>query len=274
MPKAKDFLYSNPPLIEVISEVRWETTPIAALPGASIDPHFLIFNKNFSARLKKAGFEYVKRIIPEEIPIELTSENPIFRYRKAKNAWPLYQTGPGLFTANIVPPYKGWKEFKKFLDQGLTHLYSSYPLPQEYLRIKRLELRYMDGFQAQHGSIKRYPEFLEDHLGIKLRLPKLPDKQELAASLIGEIRIPLPKIDNSYGIITVKPGVITKNEKKNEAIIMELIIRKNDFSTHFQKRNVVSWFNKAHSLLHSWFDKVCSDELKETFGEKREIPSK
>lgn len=273
MAKAKDFVYSTPPLIEVISEVRWETTPVAAIPGASIDPHFSVFNKKFSDRLKKAGFASVQRVVPEEIPIELTSGNPIFRFRKAKNSWPLYQNGPGLFTANIVPPYKGWKEFKKFLDEGLTHLYSSYPMPNEYLRIKRLELRYMDAFQAQHGAIKRYPEFLEEHLGIHLRLPNLSNKEAMAASLIGEIHIPLPKIDKSVGIISIKPGRITKNDKQTEAIIMELIIRKNEFSPHFKKQNVVSWFNKAHTLLHSWFDSVSSDELKGTFGEKREISS-
>ncbi|GJL64392.1 MAG: hypothetical protein NPIRA04_30460 [Nitrospirales bacterium] len=273
MAKAKDFVYSTPPLVEVISEVRWETTPVEAIPGASIDPHFLVFNKKFSDRLKKTGFEHVQRVVPDGVPIELTSGNPIFRFRKAKNAWPLYQSGPGLFTANIVPPYKGWKEFKKFLDEGLTHLYSSYPLPNEYLRIKRLELRYMDAFQAKHGAIKRYPEFLEEHLGIVLRLPNLSDKEAMAASLIGDIHIPLPNIDNSLGIISLKTGQITKNDKKTEAIIMELIIRKNEFSPQFNKRNIVSWFNKGHSLLHKWFDQVCSDELKATFGEKRELSS-
>lgn len=273
MATAKDFVYSTPPLIEVISEVRWATTPVAAIPGASIDPHFLVFNKKFSDRLKKTGFEYVQRVVPEEVPIELTSGNPIFRFRKAKNAWPLYQTGPGLFTANIVPPYQGWKEFKKYLDQGLTHLYSSYPMPNDYLRIKRLELRYMDGFQVQEGAIKRYSEFLEDHLGIVLRLPNLSENEARVASLIGDIQIPLPKMENSLGIISIKPGRIKKNDKKNEAIIMELIIRKNEFSPQFKKQNIVSWFNKAHTLLHKWFDNMCSDDLKATFGEKREIPS-
>jgi uncharacterized protein (TIGR04255 family) len=273
MAKAKDFVYSTPPLIEVISEVRWGTTPVVAIPGASIDPHFSLFNKKFSNRVKKTGFEYVEQIVPDEVPIELTSGNPIFRFRKAKNAWPLYQTGPGLFTANIVPPYKGWKEYKKFLDQGLAHLYSSYPMPNDYLRIKKLELRYMDGFQVQHGAINRYPEFLEKHLGIQLRMPNLPDKESMAASLIGEIHIPLPNIQNSLGIISIKPAQITRNDKKNEAIIMELIIRKNEFPQQFNKRNIVSWFNKAHTFLHKWFDRVCSDELKATFGEKREISS-
>ena len=272
MATAKDFVYSTPPLIEVISEVRWETTPVAAIPGASIDPHFLVFNKKFSDRLKKIGFGYVQRLVPEEVPIELTSGNPIFRFRKAKNAWPLYQNGPGLFTANIIPPYKGWKEFKKFLDEGLTHLYSSYPMPNEYLRIKRLELRYMDAFQVQHGAIKRYSEFLEDHLGIVLRLPNLSDKEAMAASLIGDIHIPLPNM-KSLGIISIKPGQITQKDKKNEAIIMELIIRKNEFPPQFNKRNIVSWFDKGHSLLHKWFGQVCSDELKVTFGEKKEISS-
>jgi uncharacterized protein (TIGR04255 family) len=274
MAKAKDFVYSTPPLVEVISEVRWETTPVAAIPGASIDPHFLVFNKKFSERLNKTGFEHVQRVVPEEVPIELTSGNPIFRFRKAQNAWPLYQNGPGLFTANIIPPYKGWKEFKKFLDEGLTHLYSSYPMPNEYLRIKRLELRYMDAFLAEHGAIKEYPNFLEKHLGISLQLPNLSNKEATTASFIGNIHIPLPNVENSVGIISIKPGLITKNDKKKEAIIMELIIRKNEFSPQFKKKNIVSWFNKAHTQLHSWFDKVCSDELKETFGEKREIPSK
>ncbi len=271
MAKTKDFIYTSPPLIEVISEVRWETTPVAAIPGASIDPHFPVFNKKFSDRVKKNGFEFVKRVVPQEIPIEYTGGSPIFRYRKTKNSWPLYQTGPGLFTANIVPPYNGWKEFKKYLDEGVTHLYSSYPLPQEYLRIKRLELRYMDGFLPTHGPIKRYPEFLEDYLGIQLRMPNFPIKEAAAASFIGEIHIPLPNLDKSLGIITIKPGQVTKNEKRSDAIIMELIIRKNEFPPQFQKKHVTSWFNKAHAVLHDWFNKkICSKELKGTFGERRE----
>jgi uncharacterized protein (TIGR04255 family) len=104
-------------------------------------------------------------------------------------------------------------------------------------------------------------------------LPNLPDNEAMAASLIGAIHIPLPSIDKSEGIISIKPGQIRRNDKKNEAIIMELIIRKNEFSPQFNKRNIVSWFNKAHTLLHKWFDRVCSDELKATFGGKSEISS-
>ena len=268
MVKKIDFLYPKPPLIEVISEIRWKITPIETIPGASIDPHFLVFRDEFFKRMEKNKFTSRERVVPPGVPIELTSGTPIFRFRKGLKKWPLYQIGPGLFTGNIVPPYGGWKEFKAFLDQGIGYLYQSYPLSKEYLDISRLELRYMDGFQSFHGPIKNYSEFVRDQLGIELELPRLKDVNVGSPRLRGEIVVPLPKLKGSQGIISIKPGQV----KKEDAIIMELIVRKDKFSKKFQKRDILTWFNKAHDILHDWFDSICSKPLKKTFGTKREIP--
>lgn len=267
MAKNRDFLYSNPPLIEVISEVWWKTTRIEAIPGASIDPHFLVFRDEFFKRMKKNTFERRERVVPQAVPIELTSGTPIFRFRKGPNKWPLYQIGPGLFTANIVPPYGGWKEFKKFLDQGITYLYQSYPLSKDYLDISRLELRYMDGFQSNNGPITNYSEFVRDHLGIDLKLPKPSDGKIASPRLIGQIEVSLPNLQGSQGIISVRPGQV----KKKDAILMELVVRRNKFSKKIEKREIVTWFNKAHQVLHNWFGNICSEPLKKTFGNIREI---
>lgn len=267
MSKNKDFLYEHPPLVEVISEIRWNTTPVASIPGMSIDPHFIVFSRKLGEVLNKEGFVNSERLVPEEVPIELTAGNPIYRYRKSPKKWPLYQAGPGLFTSNITPPYDGWGSFKKFLDKGVSHLFNCYPMASEYLDIKSLELRYIDAFSKKNGPVKNYHKFLRDHLGIHVNLSSDLVGDVGKAKLIGDIVIPLPNIDNSIGIISLKPG----KKGKDDAIIMELILRKNEGLDSYTKKDIQSWFNNAHKALHDWFDNLCSQELKKTFGATKEI---
>ena len=79
--------------------------------------------------MHKHGFSFVEELVPPDFPKELAPRQPHFRYRRADETWPLFQLGPGLFTANFVPPYKGWfQEVKPCLMQGVETLLKTYPL--------------------------------------------------------------------------------------------------------------------------------------------------
>ena len=112
----------------MIAEVHWELKTLESNTQARIDTYFDILRDQFLDALKLHGFAHEERLFPKEIPIELLPYKPRLLLRKQKNQWPIFQIGPGLFTANIVPPYLGWKEFRETLVIGLEALVSSYPL--------------------------------------------------------------------------------------------------------------------------------------------------
>jgi uncharacterized protein (TIGR04255 family) len=149
---ASDFLYQNAPLIEVITELHWSLQPLIAIPNAAIDPHFAILSSKFTELARETGFVHVERLLPEQIPLEMMPHRAVFRFRRAAETWPLFQVGPGVFTANIVPPYQGWGDFRQSISSGLDLLLASYPLRPSYFRIEKLELRYIDGFTKRHAS--------------------------------------------------------------------------------------------------------------------------
>lgn len=260
----KDFIYEKPPLIEVIAEIRWKTLPVTAMPGVFIDPHFNAFKNQLDAALKKQGFAYTEKLVEDNIPIELTAGMPLVRYRKAKNQWPLYQAGPGLFTANIVPPYSGWKEFRKHFEKGLKLLLQSYPHSAEFLVFEQLELRYIDGFTGAHGYTGEYSKFLNNELGLDFAFKGIPNISGNKTEFRGEFVVNCENIPESKGIISLQPNII----KNKPAVIMQLIARKQDFKDRMDQASLLEWFDESHIFLKTWFENICSDKLKKSYGKK------
>lgn len=81
------------PLVEVVFELRWEIAEKADL----MQVEYLY--GDIYAELKDK-YPHRERILPIEIPVDLTVNKPVFRYRANKNSYPLIQLGPGLITLN------------------------------------------------------------------------------------------------------------------------------------------------------------------------------
>lgn len=270
VPPMQDFLYDHAPLVEVIAEVHWELKTLESNPQARIDPYFDIFRDQFLDALKSHGFAHEERLFPKEIPIELLPYKPHLLLREQQNQWPLFQIGPGLFTANIIPPYSGWNEFRETLIIGLEALVSSYPLAPKTMNIGRTELRYIDAFTKELG-MDIYDTFLEKDLGISSCLPKkivenfLP-KDRYPESKI-ENRFPSSKPEGSEGILRVSPGMAGDNP----AAIMELICRKVGPRGHQTSTALADWFDSAHFSVRDWFNMITSEELQKRMGPRRAI---
>lgn len=113
-------IFRNPPLIEMIAELRWPTQGQSAvpvvLPGAngSAEAMFL----QWIARMGGLGYEHVERLAPAGFPLPLDA--PVLRV-KPKTGLPqntLFQLGPQLFTANATPPYLSWQDFAPTAREG------------------------------------------------------------------------------------------------------------------------------------------------------------
>lgn len=263
----QDFIYENAPLIEVIAEVRWVLIPLRAIPGAQVDPHFGAFTQEFARAVKLGGYIFDEMIIPPNVPLELFAGQPVRRFRRKPGGWPLFQIGPGLLTANIVPPYKGWAIFREVLSEGLSLLFDAYPLASQYLHINRMELRYIDAFVREHGYDPS-GDFLASNLGIEVRMPDgiVLDSARSSYTNI-EIFLQTNRPENSTGILKFVRGF--KND--NDALIGELVIRQEKILENAEIKFIKTWFDEAHEMLGIWFDVMAKDQLKERMGPKRYI---
>jgi len=265
-----DFVYENPPLVEVIVEVRWLLQPLGVVAGGAVDPHFSAVTEDLTRKLVGMGFSHVEKLVPDMVPLELLAHRPSHRYRKAPETWPLYQLGPGLFTVNIVPPYQGWASFREVVRQGLERLYETYPLAERYLRAERVELRYIDGFTARHG-MKSHAQFVQDYLTLSSKLPDalLDRSLELSGevSAISEFTFPVKGMVQTRGVIKATPGTV----KGEQAAILEFIVRRESPPEFISIDNLVTWFDKAHEEVKEWFTLVTTAELRATFGPTKEV---
>jgi uncharacterized protein (TIGR04255 family) len=267
-----DFLYERAPLVEVIAEVRWALKKVeVGPPDAQIDPYYDLFKEQFLEGAFAKDLPHRHELVPSAIPLELLPAQPRWRLRRSETTWPLVQIGPGILTVNIVPPYNGWKAFRPFLLAAVKELFRCYPLAERTLRISRLHLRYIDGFDERFG-LGRYSEFIQRNLGIQS--PLNDEFLAAAGNQNGDHNFLVQaNFDNrnpplSKGLLQIGPGQMNG---KN-AVIMELHCT-SEFegrdNTDIQK--VGSWFDDAHEAVRTQFDVITTPALKEAMGARNAI---
>ncbi|WP_416898913.1 MAG: TIGR04255 family protein [Minwuia sp.] len=273
MPNPTDFLYKRAPLVEVIYELHWELKAVKVAPDARIDNYFELFAEQFIDWAKKEGFERVDRLIPEDVPLELVPSRPLFRLRKSPDTWPLYQIGPGIFTANIIPPYNGWNDFKAFIKQGISGVVQSYPVSEKTLRFSKAHCRYLDAFDLSFGYQGDVFEYISNNLNLGLHLPQFVQDthavQAKGAQIAFDVRVPIDDPTDSFGFIRVRSG---KN-KSDDAVVVELFCETNGHKYLSNIESILEWNDMAHQVLRNWFDGLISDDLRSKMLPKLPIKS-
>lgn len=264
---SSEYVYANPPLQEVIVEIQWSLTDIRVLPGAKIDPFFKVFLPAITNAFDAIGFSIVENKIPEDVPLELVSYQATRLFRSQPGAWPIYQVGPGVMTANVVPPYGGWSSFRPHVETGLEKLFASYPT--EFLKLERIMLRYINGFAGSHG-MKSPSRFVRDVLKMAAPLPS-----ELAATAKGGIQgilqtgaltFPIAGDEEGKGEILTNVGKL----RDEDAVIMELRAIF-PVSNKRSPSEAIEVLNRAHSFISLWFESLLDSELRAHLGEKTVI---
>lgn len=246
----EEVLLENAPLIEVIAEIRWELVPLGLVPGAAIDPYFDLASKTLTGKLRELGFGIVEPQVPPEVPKELVAGNPINRYRTEQGAWPLYQHGPGVFTCNITPPYKGWTGFRPTLLSGLRALIESYPVPQETLKISSLALRYVDAFTEAHGR-NEAESFLRESLKININLP---DRFSADLNLKSPTSIALDMKFGATRLADTALGLKIQPAQREgvEATLLELNAA-SSMARKSEADEIIEWFDSAKGVVGDAF---------------------
>lgn len=266
-----DYLYENAPLVEVIAELHWSLMTLDSTPDSKIDPHYEAFLEPFLSYATLRELTNREELVPSIVPLELLPNKPRLRLRSAENEWPLVQVGPGIVTANIVPPYQGWRAFQPFLHQLIEALFATYPLAARTLHVEKLQLRYIDAFDESFG-FDRYAQFASYVLEINAPLSEafLAEVfgKDAEYSYLVENRLANTTPEGSHSVIKCSPGTL-RNKK---ALILEMYCESNFPKKHtVGVADVVSWFDEAHKRLHFQFDRLTTPALKELMGEKKEI---
>lgn len=266
--KPKEFVYENAPLREVIVEVHWHLQRLASMPDAAIDPFFQILSGTFARRVADDGYVVSEPRMPTGIPIELLGHQVMTLFRRAPNSWPVYQIGPGVFTANIVPPYDGWSSFKPVIRSGLDHLFEVHP-NRDFLRFSRVELRYMNIFTEAHGLVSA-SQFVRDALKLGIKPPKAVTDTALDGAdgvrNVGTMRFALARPAGGTGIISWNDG--TRGRKP--VVTMDLTVRA-EIDPAAAPVAIVEVLDHAHDSISRWFEGFVQGGLKGKMGEKRQL---
>lgn len=261
-----DFLFESAPLVEVIVEVRWEMIALQAIPGAAVDPLYQRGQQDFLDRLEELGFGHVERLSPPNVPMEMLAGQPVLRVRPAPGRWPLYQLGPGLFTCNIVPPYKGWAAFRSVLEDGLACLYGSVLLGAGAKPIS-VEILYLDAFDAAFGH-DDFGRFVREDLGIRAELPEalvqgLGLDPHAVEPTLG-MTVPLRKPEGARFVLQITKGL----KERRAAAICELRCIANGDGVPARQDAMMEWFDTAHSALRTAFLSMCEPVLERRMGKR------
>ena len=168
-------IFSNPPLIELVAELRWlpgvsnAGAPVSGqvtvqFPIASAEESFEKFRRSVASK----GFVVSERIVPPGFPMLPFSVAQRFRKPSTDENY-VYQIGMGVFSANALPPYRSWDSFRPVVSEGVDTLLASRHASDS--GNVSVILRYLDVFSADLTDGLKSFDFINSVLGIEVRLP-------------------------------------------------------------------------------------------------------
>jgi len=159
----------------------------------------------------------------------------------------LYQIGPGIFSANAVPPYRSWEDFAPKVESGLETLLQTRIASEKTLPFTQVSLRYIDAFRPDLKHGLDTSSFLSE-MGFKLEYPEIITRHIAPGSLPQPFiitRVPVPD-----GSLQISLGDAVLSGERT--IVMDTTLS----SIHPidpSKEAVMTTLNRAHDTIHSIF---------------------
>lgn len=245
--------FVNPPLIELIIELRWLPSAGGDMNAALIK-HEELF-KLYADKISEEGYTQFERLIPSGFPVMVNQ--PVCRYKKkaSDKDTTLYQLGLGIFSINVTPPYISWKVFKPVVEKGIKLFLESCSEiklnDQEFINI--VNMRYINAFQDNLTKGESLYKFINETLGINIGLPNV--LKELVSSqdeIKPFLRLSIPlKSEHQEMTLGLGEGLLNNNR----AIIMDIIVSttKNISS---DTNEIIIVLEMAQANIHNTFMKL------------------
>jgi len=261
---AMSFTFASAPLAEIIVEVKWSDPSAFTFPGApvqmsmvqpsnSVDEFFM----RFGGVAYSAGFKQAERLVPPGFPSMVGQV--VYRYRPpadfenelARSA--LWQVGPGVFTANAVPPYKSWTEFSPLVKAGVEALIETRPERERASDFTSVSLRYIDAFTDEFRGELTHAQLIEA-LGFKVEIPVALQKVLRAGEAPQHvIQFTMPVENNMSMAVSIGRGQFNGTA----ALIMSTAIT-TDGAVNPNVDEVMGRLNTARNMIHDSFVELTS----------------
>ncbi|MBE3025970.1 TIGR04255 family protein [Janthinobacterium sp. GW458P] len=266
----------NAPLVELIAEIRWRSAseggasvselaplgPVLIMDTGGLDEFYM----HFGGRAFAMNFASSERLSPAGVPTFL--HQPVYRFKKTTDGVVdcLYQVGPGIFSANAIPPYKSWEQFAPVIRAGLEALLASRPSSEVDEPIMAVSLRYIDLFGPALMGDQTPAAFIRDVLGLRLEIP--PALSGLASSeaeVKPFLQLQIPMRDGMAMSFSVGEG----GAAGRQGVIMDTSVATTvDVAPSVDA--VMQAFNVAHEAIDASFRKLIAPLSKLLPAEKGE----
>ena len=240
---------SNAPLVEVIFEIRWNSTN-----KQEVDKFQLLIGAMYAAL--KDTYEKPENFITDaNIPIQAFLNRPIYRARKKDGTPILYQLGPGVLSINYVGPNYDWSSFYSEISMIVNQVKELYSFsPSKDIQIS---LKYLDFFDFQFGSENIFT-FLKDkfHLNIESEFIKDP---------MG-VKLEIAQKEENDSIFNIKINTGTLNDRRQGFVVESKLQSVKKTETLFPKFDDI--LTEFHYKLSSFFKNMTKGELYESFNKQ------
>jgi uncharacterized protein (TIGR04255 family) len=249
--------FENPPLVELIAELRWGTPNLPQPPPSGMSFTIQVspstsqeeFFTRFADAIADHGFGRAERLVPAGFGI--LPFQPAYRFRKSseKAGTTLYQIGTNVFSTNVTPPYQSWDAFRPTIKTGIEVLLETRDKEQEKIPFDPVALRYINAFDSRLTGGRSTMEFLSEVLGFRIGLPPSLDRiRSPGTSIDPLLRVTFPAESDYIMSVNLAAGVLSGNP----AIVMDSsVLSQKPVSP--ESDQLLAVLDKAHDLIHDSF---------------------
>lgn len=250
---AKMLFLKNPPLVEVIAEIRWKLQEDNL--GQLNDSGFMDAVGIINSKLKPI-LPFRTRRFPENMRVP---GFPVFQYRKTENSangGQVVQHGEGIITINDSNKNYQWPEFELLISKVLEVLEEAYKVSEINLEIDDLRLSYIDTVNIKHSEPK---SFIADNLNTNISFGfKEPGK--LTEISVGSTF----KLNDDTTVIYKVEATPDGNALEGRVLNWHNIVVFRP-KGHILHQEVIVNFQKMHNITHQLFKDICTESFYNTF---------
>lgn len=234
------------PLIEVIFEIRWNSTN-----KQEIDKFQLLIGSLYASL--KDDYEKPLNLLPDpNIPIQALLGKAIYRSRKKNGIPVLYQLGPGILSINYVGSDYDWDIFYNEICKIVEIFRILYPFNAK--KDVQMSLKYLDFFDYKFDQGNIFDYLKEKfHLSIDA---------EYIQNSIGINFSTIQKVNDAFFNLTINTG---KLNDQRTGLVVESKLTTNQYSENFDilfKPTLLDF----HLYLSDFFKSLTKGDLYESFN--------
>lgn len=233
----------NAPLVEVVMELRWKISTREELSGIQY-----LYGDLYNELKRK--YPHRESIIPVEIPVEMTVQQPVHRYRAEKNGYPLLQVGPGILTLNITDQKYYWETFYRDAKEIIQTFLRIYPQPKSISP----SMLYIDFFPFTYAE-NNVHEFINQKFNVSFGQTFFQTTEHPTDFNMG--------FAYNIGLGNLRINFQKGNYQSAEGVLLQT--RLNGDMDQAGEEEIGRWLDESHNLLSDVFKKLTMGELYESF---------